>query len=203
MPEAPPRQKSSNTEQGSIGGKSCGLGTGWLSPQHAFRRRSGGFPSGAASWRYRVTIPDCHLVRTAIPPRPHHRVDSLGDFHYSHAASYPLLQTGFQGDQNIGSGLSLCPSALRSTLPTQGRLLCTQRSRHIWPGSTAMQVSCQRKRWRQLPRTQVATTKGVRLCTTAGLHGGRVGSLMPLRGALRPQAHSKVRLPPAPTPNWA
>lgn len=147
---------------------------------------------------------------TRLPLSPHcnpskapRLVDSLGDFHYSHAASYPLLQTGFQEDQNIGSGLSLCPSALRSTLPTQGRLLCTQRSRHIWPGSTAMQVSCQRKRWRQLPRTQVATTKGVRLCTTAGLHGGRVGSLMPLRGALRPQAHSKVRLPPAPTPNWA
>ena len=29
---------------------------------------------------------------------------------------------------------------------------------------------------------------GVRLCTTAGLHGSRVGSLMPLRGALHPQA---------------
>nr|DAL98488.1 MAG TPA: hypothetical protein [Caudoviricetes sp.] len=47
------------------------------------------------------------------------------------------------------------------------------------------------------------TTGGVRLCTTAGLHGSRVGSSMPLEGALPSQTRGLPRLPPAPTPNWA
>ena len=51
----------------------------------------------------------------------------------------------------------------------------------VKPGSTALQVH-------NLSRTQVDTTTGVRLRTTTGLHESRVGSSMPLEGALNPQA---------------
>ena len=44
--------------------------------------------------------------------------------------------------------------------------------------------------------------EGVRLCTTAGLHGNRVGITMPLESALSPQARM-ARFPPAPTQHWA
>ena len=69
--------------------------------------------------------PDCHLVRTAIPPAP--RQDSLGDFHHSQTVSYPLLQTGFQGNSAASLAGETGASTSLSTLPTQGRLLCTQR----------------------------------------------------------------------------
>ena len=54
------------------------------------------------------------------------------------------------------------------------------------PGSTALQVH-------NLSRTQVDTTMGVRLRTTTGLHESRVGSSMPLEGALNPQARGSFR----------
>ena len=127
------------------------------------------------------------------------KMDSLGDFHSSHAASYPLLQAGFQGNRTRALAGALGASAPLSTVSTQGRLLCTQRY-----GSKAREhrnagflpsgvdgVICLVHR--------SLTTGGVRLCTTAGLHGSRVGSLMPLRGALHPQAgisHASLQHPP-------
>ena len=56
----------------------------------------------------------------------------------------------------------------------------------VKPGSTALQVH-------NLSRTQVDTTTGVRLRTTTGLHESRVGSSMPLEGALNPQARHICR----------
>ena len=125
-------------------------------------------------------------------------MDSLGDFHSSHAASYPLLQAGFQENRTPALAGAFGASALLFTLSTQGRLLCTQRSRHkgrVAPHCRFLAT----KRWRHLLRTQVAYRRGVRPCTRAGLHGSRVGSLMPLRGALRPQArisHASLQHPP-------
>lgn len=54
-------------------------------------------------------------------------MDSLGDFHSSHAASYPLLQAGFQGNRTQALAGAFGASAPLFTVPTQGRLLCTQR----------------------------------------------------------------------------
>ena len=120
------------------------------------------------------------------------KMDSLGDFHSSHAASYPLLQAGFQGNRTRALAGALGASAPLSTVPTQGRLLCTQRSQHEgWVAPHCRFIICLVHR--------SLTTGGVRLCTTAGLHGGRVGSLMPLRGALHPQAsisHASLQHPP-------
>ena len=126
-------------------------------------------------------------------------MDSLGDFHCSHAASYPLLQAGFQGNRTRTLAGVLGASAPLSTVPTQGRLLCTQR--YGSKGRVAPQcrflaiagdgVIC-------LVRGSL-TTGGVRPRTTAGLHGSRVGSFMPLRGALHPQArvsHASLQHPP-------
>ena len=126
-------------------------------------------------------------------------MDSLGDFHSSHAASYPLLQAGFQGNRTQALAGAFGASAPLFTVPTQGRLLCTQRygsKGRVAPQCRFLAIG---GRWRHLPRTQVAYHKGVRLCTTAGLHGSRVGSLMPLRGALHPQAgisHASLQHPP-------
>ena len=150
------------------------------------------FPAAHLSSPMQVVSPSvlCRGVArrdTRLPLSPHCNPsgapsqDSLGDFHHSQTVSYPLLQTGFQGNRRCVPGRGHDALALPSTLPTQGRLLCTQRSRH---------------EGRVAPRCRFAicfvhrslTTKGVRLCTTAGLHDRRVGSSMPLEGALRPQA---------------
>ena len=133
------------------------------------------------------------------PPKAPQKMDSLGDFHCSHAASYPLLQAGFQGNRTRTLAGVFGASAPLFTVPTQGRLLCTQRSRHkgrVAPRCRFLaigvdDVNCLVHR--------SLTTRGVRLCTTAGLHGSRVGSLMPLRGALHPQAgisHASLQHPP-------
>ena len=103
-------------------------------------------------------------------------MDSLGDFHSSHAASYPLLQAGFQENRTPALAGAFGASALLFTLPTQGRLLCTQRSRHngrVAPHCRFLAI----RKWRHLPRTQVAYRKG-----STPVHN------MPLRGALHPQA---------------
>ena len=84
-----------------------------------------------------------------------------------------------------------------STLPTQGRLRLHTALRPR-PGPMhriAGSVICFVHR-PELPN-------GVRLCTTAGLHGNRVGITMPLESALSPQAQAKPGFPPAPTRNWA
>ena len=66
------------------------------------------------------------------------------------------------------------------THSTQGRLLCTQRSQHEgWVAPHCRFSICFVHR--SLP------TRGVRLCTRAGLHESRVGTSMPLEGALNPQ----------------
>ena len=173
------------TEQGGPEGKSYGLGTGWISPQHTSRRRSGGFPFSAAPRCYRYAIPDCHLVRTAIPPAPHQ--DSLGDFHSSQTVSYPLLQTGFQG--NIIS--SLAGESMRQ-LPYPPNPRKAGYSAHSdRAAQAAVAPHCRFKS--SASYTGRLTAWGVRLCTIAGLHRGRVGSPMPLGGALRPQAAAQGR----------
>ena len=87
---------------------------------------------------------------------------------------------GFRGisDSIPGRGrFRLAPSFTHST---QGRLLCTQLSQHKgWVAPHCRFSICFVHR--------SLTTRGVRLCTRAGLHESRVGTSMPLEGALNPQ----------------
>ena len=64
-------------------------------------------------------------------------------------------------------------------LLTQGRLLCTQRSGKPLHRIAGLHPTSYRRRFDHW---------GVRVCTTAGLHNGRVGIFMPLKTALPPQA---------------
>ena len=75
-----------------------------------------------------VMGPDCHLVRTAIPPAP--LWDSLGDFH-PRVTPFLILfcRKNFKERSYFALGRSLYV-VLLSEFPTQGRLRCTQRSRH-------------------------------------------------------------------------
>ena len=130
-------------------------------------------------------------------------MDSLGDFHSSHAASYPLLQAGFQGNRTRALAGALGASAPLSTVPTQGRLLCTQRygsKGRVAPQCRFLAIG---GRWRHLPRTQVAYHRG-----STPVHNSR----SPRRQGRVPHAIEGrptsagghfARLPPAPTPNWA
>ena len=52
-------------------GKSYGLGTGWFSPRCTPRCRWGRFPFQHRGTASPSALPDCHLVRTAIPLPPH------------------------------------------------------------------------------------------------------------------------------------
>ena len=136
------------------------------------------------------------------PPKAPQKMDSLGDFHSSHAASYPLLQAGFQGNRTRTLAGVLGASAPLSTVPTQGRLLCTQRygsKGRVAPQCRFLAI----RRWRHLPRTQVAYHRG-----STPVHNSR----SPRRQGRVPHAIEGrptsagghfARLPPAPTPNWA
>ena len=79
-----------------------------------------------------------------------------------------------------------------STRPTQGRLQLHTALRS--PGPTHRIAGSQSASY-----TGTDTILGVRLRTRAGLHGNRVGSAMPLAGALNPQAHG----PPLPASRCA
>ena len=111
------------------------------------------------------------------------KMDSLGDFHSSHAASYPLLQAGFQGNRTRTLAGVFGASAPLSTVPTQGRLLCTQRygsKGRVAPQCRFISGIVQRS----------DTAKGVRRCTISSLHSDRVIFSMPLEIARPPQAQS-------------
>ena len=69
--------------------------------------------------------PDCHLVRTAIPPMS--REDSLGDFTAVRPSLSLFCSQGFKGINTASLAGETGASTSLSTVPTQGRLLCTQR----------------------------------------------------------------------------
>ena len=140
-------------------------------------------------------LPDCHLVRTAIPFPS--RQDSLGVFHPS--PSVPLASFAERvsaGDH--GGILAGMPAAwfLHPPAPRKAGYICTQRYSPAGPmhraaGSSAASYAARN------------TTLGVRPRTRTGLHGNRVVITMPLESALSPQAQAKPGFPPAPTRNWA
>ena len=140
-------------------------------------------------------LPDCHLVRTAIPFPS--RQDSLGVFHPS--PSVPLASFAERvsaGDH--GGILAGMPAAwfLHPPAPRKAGYICTQRygpagPMHRAAGSSAASYAARN------------TTLGVRPRTRTGLHGNRVVITMPLESALSPQAQAKPGFPPAPTRNWA
>ena len=140
------------------------------------------------------TLPDCHLVRTAIPFLPHE--DSLGDFHRSPSVSLASFADRVsEGDR--GKALARAPPRSSSIHPPHARQATSTHS------VTAPTDRCTALQVHNLFRTQAEnTTVGVRLCTRTGLHENRVGLSMPLEIALSPQARM-ARFPPAPTQNWA
>ena len=138
-------------------------------------------------------LPDCHLVRTAIPFLS--RENSLGDFHHSPSASLA----------SFASGVSAGNSRFAPARAKRGRSRI--RHTHARQATSAHSVTAKADaphcRFNHLLRTQAGnTTVGVRLCTRTGLHGNRVGLTMPLFIALSPQARV-AHFPPAPTQNWA
>lgn len=60
------RPQFNNYSSGDKLSKSYGLGTGWISPAATSRCRSRRFPFKAAFDALPTSLPDCHLVRTAI-----------------------------------------------------------------------------------------------------------------------------------------
>ena len=120
-------------------------------------------------------LPDCHLVRTAIPYLP--LEDCLGDFHSITHRFYPLLQAWFQGAISPSSAATDANASLPyPDMSTQGRLHCTQQrdSAHCIAGSIPVSYA-------------VRVRKVLYGCRTiAGLHGIRVGRHMPLRLARKP-----------------
>ena len=136
---------------------------------------------------------------TRLPLSPYRnpisaRRDSLGAFHNGFIR--PLSSFANSLSKRYRPDLkAMRPDAslLFPDLFTQGRLHCTQRSRHT-PHRTALQV--------QAGTVQKSlTTKGVRLCTISGLHRNRVRILHAIGG--RPVSAGEKRLPPASTPDWA
>ena len=143
---------------------------------------------GVTTHRTRLPLsPHCN------PPKAPFKMDSLGDFHCSHAVSYPLLQIWFQG--NITSSLAgdLVHQLPYPPYPRKAGYSAHSVRAPEGAGSTALQV------YSSVSYTGRLTTMGVRLCTITGLHGSRVGFLMPLRSALQPQActsHTSLQHPP-------
>ena len=134
---------------------------------------------------------------TRLPLRPYcnpisAHADSLGVFHCSQAASYPLLQKIFQETIRFLPWPRQKPFDSLSADSTQGRLLCTQQQ-------TEYSVYAPHCRFKPVPY-KGRYPCGSSLCTKTGLHIGRVGFSMPLEIALPTQA---IRFPPASTPNWA
>ena len=139
-------------------------------------------------------LPDCHLVRTAIPFLS--RWNSLGDFHHSPSASLASF-----ADMVSKSKGPFAPAGSKTAWPLIRHIHARQAtSAH---SVTALEGRCTALQVHHLFRTQLGnTTMGVRLCTRTGLHGNRVGLTMPLDIALSPQARM-AHFPPAPTQNWA
>ena len=84
-------------------------------------------------------LPDCHLVRTAIPFLPDE--DSLGDFHHSLSASLASFADRVSESKGL---LRLRPEPvqpdLSSAIPTQGRLRLHTALRPYEYRCTALQV---------------------------------------------------------------
>lgn len=140
-------------------------------------------------------LPDCHLVRTAIPFLP--RQDSLGDFHHSPSVSLASFADVVSKSRGPPVALARDTAAWPLIHHTHARQATSAHS------VTAPQDRCTALQVHNLLRTQAGnTTEGVRLRTRTGLHGNRVGLTMPLEIALSPQAR-KARFPPAPTQDWA
>ena len=105
--------------------------------------------------------------------------DSLGVFHNIKRRLYPLLQARFQGAISLSAAATVGNASLPNpSLPTQGRLHCTQHTIL----RTAMQVLFLSRT--QSGHPQTGTLYGCR--TIAGLHGIRVGWYMPLHLARKP-----------------
>ena len=141
-------------------------------------------------------LPDCHLVRTAIPYLP--LWNSLGVFHCSLSAS--LASFAAMVSESKGPPL-LRPEPMRPGLSfatTHARQATSAHSVTTPTGTDAPHcrfIIC-------FVHSSENTTQGVRLCTRTGLHRNRVGVTMPLEIALSPQARV-ARFPPAPTQHWA
>lgn len=102
------------------------LRSGLFSPGASSRRRWRWFPFHARVDLSPRSLPDCHLVRTAIPRLPSY--DSLGVFHDRVCHSLSLFcKHGFQKRfQRLFRPATFCCMILFSLMLTQGRLHYTQ-----------------------------------------------------------------------------
>ena len=139
------------------------------------------FPASALP----TEVPDCHLVRTAIPRLPSY--DSLGVFHDSVCHSLSLFcKHGFQKRfQRLFRPATFCCMIFFSLMLTQGRLRCTQHTTL----RTALQVPI-----------LVRTRAGLRLRSFPSSHKirsprkpGRMSHAIGTRpGSLTPSIHPKL-----------
>ena len=141
-------------------------------------------------------LPDCHLVRTAIPilsPKEQPRCFPLQSVRFFSL----FCRQGFREQRTV---------ALRPGANTVWPLI---RHTHARQATSAHSVTAPQGTDAPHCRFIICfvhssknTTMGVRLCTRTGLHRNRVGLTMPLEIALSPQARV-ARFPPAPTQHWA
>ena len=106
-----------------------------------------------------TSVPDCHLVRTAIP----FLHNSLDDFHYRQADSWSLLQPGFQKATNTALGHDSTVVFSHSPQSTQDRLLCTQLSHRIAGSIPVRRSPIIRMNGKENPRVRVSTAIGLEL----------------------------------------
>ena len=173
----------------------CGISSGFTNVQWQLlwlilRLRSGLFSPGASSrrrWRWfpfhaRVglspwPLPDCHLVRTAIPFLPHK--DSLGDFHsgfFRFLSSFANSLSREYRPPAQGHG----PRTLSFPFPdllTQGRLHCTQHFGPYVGDQSFVTSAAPHCRFHPVPLdVHQSLVKCYRHPTVTGLHGKRVGT---------------------------
>ena len=151
------------------------LRSGLFSPGASSRRRWRWFPFHARVDLSPWSLPDCHLVRTAIPCLPSY--DSLGDFHSRENRSLSLFcKHGFQ--KRCRHPLWPQRTAAWSSFPT-----CSLKAGYAARSTRFCAPQC-----RFYPDSYAAGTHRVRNCrrTRSGLHGNWVGYSMPLECARNP-----------------
>ena len=147
-----------------------------FSPAGTRRCRPGRFRFIPPHMCCQAYIPDCHLVRTAIPCLPSY--DSLGDFHSRENRSLSLFcKHGFQ--KRCRHPLWPQRTAAWSSFPT-----CSLKAGYAARSNT---ILCTALQVLFLARTRAGLARGsVRRRTIPGLHGKRVVCSMPLERARNP-----------------
>ena len=147
---------------------------------------------GVTTRRTRLPLsPHCN------PPKAPFKMDSLGDFHCSHAVSYPLLQIWFQGNSTSSLAGDLLHQLPYPPYPRKAGYSAHSVRAPKGAGSTALQVY-----------SSVSYTGRLDHIGSTPVHNNRSPrkqGRIPHAIGERPTAAGThdAYLPPAPTPNWA